>query len=138
MNPPSLPAIDVIGAVAVFTLCNLGVAWLRPFKTCRRCNGYGKTARRSGHGRPRPCRRCHGHGVRLRYSRRLLNVARAHFRNADLHPADRGPVLADTELDATLADAHSKHLAAITARLDLDGAWRSVMARVSAGRNGGR
>lgn len=136
MNPPSLPAIDVVGTAVLFTLGNLGVAWFRPFKTCRRCEGYGKVARRSGRGRPRPCRRCRGNGIRLRLSRRVLNLVRARFRAANFGPAE--PVTVVPDSDANLAGAHARHLATVAARFGADGAWRGLTARLGDRTDGDR
>jgi DnaJ-class molecular chaperone len=73
MHPPALPAITFL---ALVTLCYLLRGWLRPFKTCRRCRGYGRIPSRTGRGRPRPCPRCKGHGVKPRATARARRHAR--------------------------------------------------------------
>lgn len=51
-------------------------AWLKPFKNCRRCHGYGRTAPRTRRGHPRTCRKCDGTGLRPRAFRRPARAAR--------------------------------------------------------------
>lgn len=56
--------------LAVITLCYAAVCAVKPFGTCRRCDGRG----RRGLGlRSRLCRHCDGTGIRIRFGRHLFN-----------------------------------------------------------------
>jgi hypothetical protein len=57
----------------VVTLCYAWLCWFKPFGHCRRCEGNGKTRRRTGRVWRR-CKRCKGTGLRLRWGRRLGNA----------------------------------------------------------------
>jgi len=74
VNPSHIPAFTLPAITLLITLGYLLNVWLRPFKTCRRCHGMGRTPARIG--RPKPCRRCHGHGIRPRAFRRPGKAAR--------------------------------------------------------------
>ena len=52
-------------AIAAILIVTVGYGlrvWLVPFKTCRRCSGMGRSATRSGRGRPKACRHCRSTG----------------------------------------------------------------------------
>jgi len=68
---PLLTLASVIATpAALVTLGYAGLCWVKPFTTCKRCAGTGRTTRVLR--RPRACRRC-DRGMRLRTGRRVLN-----------------------------------------------------------------
>lgn len=74
-----------IAAITVPILVTLGYrsrVRRHPFKTCRRCGGYGRVPTRTGRGRPRACRKCDGHGIRPRLWRKPTNQVREIARDA--------------------------------------------------------
>ena len=77
MNTPTAPAIAVLLAI---TVCYGLRVWLVPFKTCRRCSGFGRIGSKSGRGRPKACKRCHGHGIRPRLIRMAGRQMRRNWR----------------------------------------------------------
>jgi DnaJ-class molecular chaperone len=76
------PALIAIAALILVTLGYRSHVRRHPFKTCRRCRGYGRVPTRTGRGRPKACRRCDGHGIRPRTWRSPTNRARAIARDA--------------------------------------------------------
>lgn len=82
MTPPPHGAITLLALTLLITFGYLLSVWARPFKTCRRCHGYGRIPTRTGRGRPRPCRKCRGHGLRPRAFRRPTRAARQLVRDA--------------------------------------------------------
>lgn len=81
MHPHLPPAIPL---ALIVTLSYLLWVWLNPWKTCRRCHGYGRTP--TGRGRPKLCRRCDGHGIRPRAIRRSQRAAKRMLRDARREP----------------------------------------------------
>ncbi|MFI6331990.1 hypothetical protein ACIBBG_27235 [Micromonospora chersina] len=71
MDPLLTLAIAAVAAPTVVTLGYVGLCWIAPFKTCKRCAGTGHTTTPILR-RPRACRRCH-RGMRLRTGRRVFN-----------------------------------------------------------------
>ncbi|WBB49042.1 hypothetical protein O3597_00485 [Verrucosispora sp. WMMA2044] len=71
MNPLITLAIAVAAILATVTLGYTGLCWVKPFTTCRRCAGTGRTTTRILR-RPRACRRC-DRGYRLRAGRWIFN-----------------------------------------------------------------
>jgi ribosomal protein L40E len=65
---------DAIGIATLITLGYWLLAVARPFKTCRKCHGYGRLQRRIGP--PKECRKCKGTGLRGRASRKAARAAR--------------------------------------------------------------
>ena len=74
MDPLDLAAIATPIAV---TLGYRSHVRRHPFKTCRHCDGYGKTPAGMRGTKRKPCRKCGGHGVRPRIWRSPANRARA-------------------------------------------------------------
>jgi len=74
------PAEAALGAAALITLCYWLWIKARPFKTRRKCGGYGRLARRFGP--PKDCRKCKGTGLRTRNSRKAARATRRTFTNA--------------------------------------------------------
>ncbi|WP_433648989.1 hypothetical protein ACQP2C_18765 [Micromonospora zamorensis] len=72
MDPLLTLAITVATPAALVTLGYAGLCWIKPFTTCKRCAGTGRTTTRVLR-RPRACRRC-DRGMRLRTGRRVFNV----------------------------------------------------------------
>lgn len=89
MNTPANLAFALIPLALLVTLGYLGWAWLRPFKTCRRCEGMGRI--RNGRGRPKPCKRCGGKGIRPRAFRNPQRAARRLLDNARGEQTHRVP-----------------------------------------------
>ena len=75
VHTPAHPAFILFALVLLVTLGYLARVLLRPFKTCRRCEGMGRIRTRSGRGRPKPCPRCAGRGIRPRAFRRPQRAA---------------------------------------------------------------
>jgi len=75
MHTPANPAFTLITLAILVTLGYRIRVWLRPFKTCRHCDGMGRIRPRIGHGRPKPCKRCGGKGLRPRAFRRPQRAA---------------------------------------------------------------
>lgn len=79
MTPPANAALAAAMALLLVTLGYLFVCAVRPFGTCRRCQGTGRLGSRIRRG----CRRCHGTGLRIRAGRHAYNrLARIHRRGA--------------------------------------------------------
>lgn len=76
MTPSHSPAIALILVTLLITFGYIVSVWLRPFKNCRRCHGYGRIHPRTRRGHPRICRKCHGTGLRPRAFRRPKRAAR--------------------------------------------------------------
>ncbi|MEU5939040.1 hypothetical protein ABZ807_07585 [Micromonospora sp. NPDC047548] len=72
MNPLLTLAIAVVTIAAPVTLGYAGLCWVKPFTTCKRCAGTGRTTTRVLR-HPRACRRC-DRGMRLRTGRRVFNT----------------------------------------------------------------
>jgi hypothetical protein len=77
MDTPALVLL-AIAALVTFGYWLWGKA--RPFKTCRKCGGYGRLARRLGP--PKDCRTCKGTGLRTRTSRKAARATRRTITNA--------------------------------------------------------
>ena len=71
MDPLVTLAITTVTITTPVTLGYAGLCWVKPFTTCKRCRGTGRTTTRVLH-RPRTCRRC-DRGQRLRTGRRVYN-----------------------------------------------------------------
>lgn len=84
---PLGPLASTLLVIAPFvTLGYLGLCVVWPFRTCRRCQGYGQL--RGLFGGIRLCGHCDGTGLRLRLGRRVLNALRHRYR--DIHdPSNR-------------------------------------------------
>ncbi|MEW2386334.1 hypothetical protein AB0873_30270 [Micromonospora sp. NPDC047707] len=77
MDPLLALAITLAAILTPVTLGYAGLCWVKPFTTCRRCAGTGRTTTRVLR-RPRACRRC-DRGLRLRAGRWIYNqFARLH------------------------------------------------------------
>lgn len=76
------PDMVAIAAPIVVTLGYRSHVRRHPFKTCRRCGGYGRVPTRTGRGRPKACRKCDGHGIRPRLWRKPTNQVREIARDA--------------------------------------------------------
>ena len=74
--------LTAIGILILITLSYRSRVRRHPFKTCRRCGGYGRVPTRTGRGRPKACRKCDGHGIRPRAWRSSANRARTIARDA--------------------------------------------------------
>jgi len=68
LAPLTVPLIVV--TVGYGLLC-----WVRPFRSCRHCDGTARTTSHITH-RSRPCRHCDYTGLTLRAGRRLTNALR--------------------------------------------------------------
>ncbi|WP_314243418.1 hypothetical protein [Streptomyces sp. DSM 40907] len=79
-------------ASACLLLVTLGYVSLcagSPFRTCRKCRGFGyamKTDRKGRLKRGKHCRRCDGHGKRIRVGRHLYNLWLRLYRDANPAP----------------------------------------------------
>jgi hypothetical protein len=92
MHTPADPAFTLIVLAILITLGYRIRVWLRPFKTCRHCDGMGRIRTRSGRGHPKTCKRCGGKGLRPRAIRRPQRAAARILddaRNETRHPAGR-------------------------------------------------
>lgn len=89
MHPHADPALDLIAPATVITLGYLARVRLKPFKTCRRCNGYGKLPAGIRGNRRKSCPRCGGNGLRPRAFRKPTRVARQITADAFDRPRER-------------------------------------------------
>ena len=90
MHPHLDPAFDLIPPAGLITLGYLARVRVKPFKTCRRCAGYGKLpAGIRGRGR-KTCPRCGGKGLRPRAFRTPTRTTRQIRRDAFDRPGGRG------------------------------------------------
>ncbi|MFC5831657.1 hypothetical protein [Nonomuraea insulae] len=80
MDPATLIASAVIIFILFFTFRYAIICWIRPFDTCRKCQGKRHLPNRIGRG-THDCRRCHATGLRLRIGRHLWNHVRALHRD---------------------------------------------------------
>ena len=65
-------AASLLCLAPIVTLGYATVCAVSPFRSCRRCAGYG--LRGAGRGlRSRACPRCNGTGIRIRFGRHLFN-----------------------------------------------------------------
>jgi DnaJ-class molecular chaperone len=68
-----------LAAITLLTAITLGYGLLcaaAPFRTCRRCHGFGFATHTDRRGRPKrgkTCRRCRGTGARIRAGRWAFN-----------------------------------------------------------------
>lgn len=75
LDPVTLLAITTT-TIALIVAFRYGIAcWIRPFGTCRKCQGKRHLPNRIGRG-THECRRCKGTGLRLRWGRHLFNFVR--------------------------------------------------------------
>ena len=79
METPELVAIAALIPVTLGYRTHLR---RHPFKTCRHCDGYGKTPAGMRGTKRKPCRKCDGHGIRPRAWRGTANRARTVARDA--------------------------------------------------------
>ncbi|TDC10715.1 hypothetical protein E1267_02950 [Nonomuraea longispora] len=70
-----LAASAAILTPIVLTLRYLTLCYVKPFRTCRKCDGKRRIPNRIGKG-SHDCRRCDATGLRLRWGRHVLNYAR--------------------------------------------------------------
>ena len=73
---PSLTA--AIPLVIVAALCYAALCASSPLGSCHKCGGFGFKVAQNRRGRivrGRVCRRCHGFGQRVRFGRRIYNLA---------------------------------------------------------------
>jgi hypothetical protein len=91
VHTPADPAFALIILILLVTLGYLARVWLRPFKTCRRCEGMGRIRTRNGRGRPKPCKRCGGKGLRPRAFHRPQRAAARVLSDAQPETTRRAP-----------------------------------------------
>lgn len=73
MTLPVLASVLLI----LFTLGYVAVCAVRPWKSCRRCDGLGFRLVHTKRGKPKRgkhCRKCDGHGIRIRRGRHLYHL----------------------------------------------------------------
>jgi DnaJ-class molecular chaperone len=75
-------AFALIAITLLITFGYIVRAWLKPFKNCRRCHGYGRIHPRTRRGHPRICRKCKGTGLRPRAFRRPARAAQRTWNDA--------------------------------------------------------
>jgi hypothetical protein len=72
VTPHLILAIALAGFLTIVTFRYFALCWIKPFRTCRKCEGRGRLTTPFGR-LTRQCRRCRGTGHRLRLGRHVIN-----------------------------------------------------------------